>query len=226
MLDFQVKINILEHSKFFGYQRAGSFKQEQAQNYSLDNQSQELKRYGVPAHQIFSETGSRELKITERPVLHDLLNSKMQKGDILCVSKLDRCVRNTREFIYLQNLIFKKGVHFIAFDLPYYQEENVPSISTDACVSGCGQFVLQRFIEALNAASKETLSKILKDFDYPFTNKEINYIFKSECRYSGVWECIRQLERDAGFADDDEGNYAESDLLFWMQVSESVWQLY
>ena len=38
---------------------------------------------------------------------------------MLLVTKIDRCSRNTLEFLKLQEKLFKKQVTFISFDLPY-----------------------------------------------------------------------------------------------------------
>jgi DNA invertase Pin-like site-specific DNA recombinase len=37
----------------------------------------------------------------------------------LLVTKIDRCSRNTLEFLKLQERLHKKGVRFISLDLPY-----------------------------------------------------------------------------------------------------------
>ena len=38
---------------------------------------------------------------------------------MLLVTKIDRCSRNTLEFLKLQERLYKKGVRFISLDLPY-----------------------------------------------------------------------------------------------------------
>jgi hypothetical protein len=38
---------------------------------------------------------------------------------LLLVTKIDRCSRNTLEFLKLQERLYKKGVRFISLDLPY-----------------------------------------------------------------------------------------------------------
>lgn len=43
----------------------------------------------------------------------------MSKDDVLFVTKIDRCSRNTLEFLKLQERLHKKEVTFIALDLPY-----------------------------------------------------------------------------------------------------------
>ena len=41
---------------------------------------------------------------------------------MLLVTKIDRCSRNTLEFLKLQERLHKKGVTFISLDLPYSQD--------------------------------------------------------------------------------------------------------
>ena len=43
----------------------------------------------------------------------------MKENDLLLVTKIDRCSRNTLEFLKIQKKLFKKGVRFISLDLPY-----------------------------------------------------------------------------------------------------------
>lgn len=42
----------------------------------------------------------------------------MKPNDILVVTKIDRCSRNTLEFLKLQDILFKKNITFVALDLP------------------------------------------------------------------------------------------------------------
>ncbi|NES79938.1 MAG: recombinase family protein [Okeania sp. SIO1H4] len=43
----------------------------------------------------------------------------MEKGDLLMVTKLDRCSRNTLSFLTLQDQLFKRCITFVALDLPF-----------------------------------------------------------------------------------------------------------
>lgn len=72
-------------------------------------------RYGY----IRVEVGSATDPIRERPVLYSLIESELKKNDLLLVTKIDRCSRNTLEFLKLQEKLFKKQVTFISLDLPY-----------------------------------------------------------------------------------------------------------
>jgi DNA invertase Pin-like site-specific DNA recombinase len=73
----------------------------------------------VSEKNIRTEVGSAADPIRERPVFQDLIENILQENDLLLVTKIDRCSRNTLEFLKLQEKFFKKQVTFIALDLPY-----------------------------------------------------------------------------------------------------------
>ena len=101
----------------YGYIRVSSKSQED--NSSLESQKQELLKQGVPNKNIRVEVGSATDPIRERPVLYSLIESELKKNDLLLVTKIDRCSRNTLEFLKLQEKLFHKKVTFISLDLPY-----------------------------------------------------------------------------------------------------------
>jgi DNA invertase Pin-like site-specific DNA recombinase len=43
----------------------------------------------------------------------------LEENDLLFVTKIDRCSRNTLDFLKLQEKLFHKSVTFISLDLPY-----------------------------------------------------------------------------------------------------------
>jgi DNA invertase Pin-like site-specific DNA recombinase len=57
--------------------------------------------------------------IRERPIFQKLIEEELQENDLLLVTKIDRCSRNTLDFLKLQEKLFKKSVTFISLDLPY-----------------------------------------------------------------------------------------------------------
>jgi len=101
----------------YGYARVSSKSQED--NSSLESQKQEFLKLGVPGKNIRIEIGSAADPIRERPVFHKLIEEELQENDLLLVTKIDRCSRNTLEFLKLQERLHKKGVKFISLDLPY-----------------------------------------------------------------------------------------------------------
>ena len=48
-----------------------------------------------------------------------MIDDELKENDLLVVTKIDRCSRNTLEFLKLQERLYKKGVRFISLDLPY-----------------------------------------------------------------------------------------------------------
>ena len=101
----------------YAYARVSSKSQEE--NSSLETQKQEFIQQGVPKKNIRVEVGSAADPIRERPVFQKLIEEELQENDLLLVTKIDRCSRNTLDFLKLQEKLFKKSVTFIALDLPY-----------------------------------------------------------------------------------------------------------
>ena len=101
----------------YAYARVSSKSQED--NSSLESQKQEFLKLAVPEKNIRIEIGSAADPIQERPVFQKLIEEESQENDLLLVTKIDRCSRNTLEFLKLQEKLFKKKVTFISLDLPY-----------------------------------------------------------------------------------------------------------
>lgn len=109
----------------YGYARVSS--KEQGENSSLESQKTELIKLGVPEENIYLEIGSATDVIENRPILFKLINQFLKEGDLLAVTKLDRCSRNTLSFLQLKNQLAEKGVAFWVLDLPRDYLENSPS---------------------------------------------------------------------------------------------------
>ena len=101
----------------YGYARVSSKSQEG--NSSLESQKQELLSQGVSEKNIRVEIGSAADPTQERPIFHNLIENELKENDLLVVTKIDRCSRNTLEFLKLQEKLFNKSVTFISLDLPY-----------------------------------------------------------------------------------------------------------
>ena len=109
----------------YGYARVSS--KEQAENSSLESQKTELIKLGVPEENIYLEVGSATDVIQNRPIFFKLIHQILKEGDLLAVTKLDRCSRNTLSFLQLKNQLAEKGVAFWVLDLPHEYLENSPS---------------------------------------------------------------------------------------------------
>ena len=101
----------------YGYARVSSKSQED--NSSLEAQKEEFIQQGVPKKNIRVEVGSAADPLKERPVFQKLIEEELKENDLLLVTKIDRCSRNTLEFLKLQEKLFNKSVTFIALDLSY-----------------------------------------------------------------------------------------------------------
>lgn len=91
--------------KIIGYCRV-STKLQAREGNSLEQQKEEiLNKYSNAEIYQESYTGTK----TDRPVFNDVV-SKLLKGDMLVVTKLDRLARNTVEGIKIVEDLFNKGV--------------------------------------------------------------------------------------------------------------------
>jgi len=104
----------------YAYARVSSKSQEE--NFSLEVQKKEFIKQGVPKKNIRLEVASAADKIQDRPVFQKLIDQELKENDLLLVTKIDRCSRNTLEFLKLQEKLFNKSVTFIALDLPYSKD--------------------------------------------------------------------------------------------------------
>jgi DNA invertase Pin-like site-specific DNA recombinase len=57
-----------------------------------------------------------------------LIENELKQNDLLLVNKIDRCSRNTLDFLKLQEKLFKKSVRFISLDLPYSNDMAVNNL--------------------------------------------------------------------------------------------------
>lgn len=106
----------MEINNKYGYVRVSSKSQEL--NSSIESQKQQLIQNGIEEQNIFVEVGSGATEIKNRSVFQKLINQKLKENDLLMVTKIDRCSRNTLEFLKLQDILFKKNITFVALDLP------------------------------------------------------------------------------------------------------------
>lgn len=104
-------------SRKFGYIRVSS--ESQSFNSSLQSQKEQLIKEGIPEENIFQEIGSATDSIENRPIFFELIEKTLKKDDLLVVTKIDRCSRDTLSFLNLQEKLFNKSIHFISLDLPY-----------------------------------------------------------------------------------------------------------
>jgi DNA invertase Pin-like site-specific DNA recombinase len=86
-------------NKKHGYVQVNSKSQES--NSSIESQKQQLIQNGIEAKNIRVEVGSEANEIKNRPVFQKLMEEELKPNDLLMVTKIDRCSRNTLEFLKL-----------------------------------------------------------------------------------------------------------------------------
>ena len=112
----------ISNNNRYRYKRISS--KEQAKNSSLESQKAELIKLNVSKENIYLEIGSATDVTENRPIFFKLINQILKEGDLLTVTKLDRCSRNTLSFLQLKNQLAEKGVAFWVLDLPRDYLEN------------------------------------------------------------------------------------------------------
>lgn len=142
-------------NKKYGYARVSS--QSQQTNSSLESQKQELIRNGILESNIIIEVGSAANEIKNRPNFQNLIQNVLKEGDTLVVTKIDRCARNTLEFLKLQDILFKKNIQFISLDLPYSDDLNINKLISTT-LSSIAEFETnrrkERQMQGISAAKK------------------------------------------------------------------------
>ena len=112
----KIRFEEVSKNRRYAYARVSSKTQED--NSSLEAQKQKFIQKGVPEKNIRVEVGSAADKIEERPIFYHFIDDELKENDLLLVTKIDRCSRNTLEFLKLQERLHKKGVRFLSLDLP------------------------------------------------------------------------------------------------------------
>lgn len=141
--------------KKYGYARVSSKSQEA--NSSLESQKQELVGNGILESNIIIEVGSATNEIKNRPEFQNLIQNILKEGDTLVVTKIDRCARNTLEFLKLQDILFKRKIQFISLDLPYSEDLNINKLIS-VTLSSIAEFEnnrrKERQLQGISAAKK------------------------------------------------------------------------
>ena len=144
-----------QNYKKYGYARVSSKSQEN--NSSLKSQKQELIGNGILENNIIIEVGSATNEIKNRPEFQNLIQNILKEGDTLVVTKIDRCARNTLEFLKLQDILFKRNIQFISLDLPYSEDLNINKLIS-ITLSSIAEFEnnrrKERQMQGISAAKK------------------------------------------------------------------------
>lgn len=103
-------------NKKYGYVIVISKSQEF--NSSLEFQKYQLIQNRIEAENIRIEVGSASNEIKNQPVFQKLMKEELKSNNLLMMTKIDRCTRNTLYFLKLKYIIFKQNITFVALDLP------------------------------------------------------------------------------------------------------------
>jgi len=138
--------------RLFGYARVSTSQQ------SLDTQVNALKAAGVKANRIFTDktTGSH----TDRAGLN-LLKVKVEDGDVILVTKLDRLGRDTADMIQLIKAFDESGIAIRFLDDGISTEGTMGKLVV-TILSAVAQAERQRILERTNEGRLEAKAKGVK----------------------------------------------------------------
>jgi DNA invertase Pin-like site-specific DNA recombinase len=80
--------------------------------------TKELLKNGVPEINIRVDLAFSFDKIQNLPMLYKLINTELKKNDLLVVIKLNRCYRDSFEFLKLEEKLSEQCVNYLSFDFP------------------------------------------------------------------------------------------------------------
>jgi DNA invertase Pin-like site-specific DNA recombinase len=138
--------------RLFGYARVSTSQQ------SLNVQINALKKAGVKGHRIFMDQASGNH--TNRDGLQ-LLKIKVEKGDIILITKLDRLGRDTADMIQLIKEFDEMGVAIRFLDDGISTEGTMGKMVV-TILSAVAQAERQRILERTNEGRIEAMAKGIK----------------------------------------------------------------
>jgi DNA invertase Pin-like site-specific DNA recombinase len=138
--------------RLFGYARVSTSQQ------SLELQTKALKAAGVTPSRIFSDKASG--KDTDRPGLQTL-QIKVEEGDVILVTKLDRLGRDTADMIQIIKQFDAMGVHVRFLDDRITTEGTMGKMVV-TILSAVATAERQRILERTNEGRMEAKIKGIK----------------------------------------------------------------
>lgn len=167
--------------RFFGYARVSTSQQ------SLELQTKTLEAAGVAPARIFSDkaTGSN----TNRPGLHTL-QIKVEEGDVILVTKLDRLGRDTSDMIHIIKQFDEIGV-YIRFLDDHISTEGTMGKMVVTILSAVATAERQRILERTNEGRVEAKAKGIKFGRRRLINR--NQVLQLNANNVGATEIARQM---------------------------------
>jgi len=168
--------------RLFGYARVSTSQQ------SLDIQIKALQAEGVQSHRIFSDKISGNQ--SKRDGL-DMLKLKVEQGDVILVTKLDRLGRNTADMVQLIQYFDDIGVSIRFLDDGISTEGTMGKMVV-TILSAVAQAERQRILERTNEGRLEAKTKGIKFGRKRFVDRE--RIVQMKSAGQGATEIARQLK--------------------------------
>lgn len=141
----------------YGYARVSSKQQ------SLSTQLNKLSEYGIEMGNIFQEKVSGRKK-EEREQFNKLLN-KVETGDVIVVTKLDRFARSTKDALNTISLLEDKGVGLVVLNMGGQKVDTTSPIGKFmiTMLSGVAEFeadmIRERQLEGISEAKERGVYK-------------------------------------------------------------------
>ena len=148
--------------RLFGYARVSTSQQ------SLDLQIKSLKQHGVEKHRLFTDKQSGS--DSDREGLN-LLRLKVEAGDVILVTKLDRLGRDTADMIQLIKEFDAQGVSIRFLDDGISTEGTMGKLVV-TILSAVAQAERQRILERTNEGRLEAKAKGIKFGRKPFVDRK------------------------------------------------------
>lgn len=167
--------------RLFGYARVSTSQQ------SLKIQKKTLQEKGVKESRIFSDVGSRDNLNREGL---NLLRIKVEEGDLILVTRLDRLGSDTAEMIRLIQEFTKLGV-YIRFIKEGLSTEGTMGKMVVTILSAVAQAERERILERTNEGRLEARAKGIKFGRKPsIDKKKVQAMYKQGI---GATEIARKL---------------------------------
>ena len=141
-------------SRTFAYVRVSTIQQ------TIENQVQELETAGftIPKHRIISETISGSVPAQQRPMFARLID-RLEEGDVLVVTKMDRLGRDAMDVAQTVNLLGKMQVRVHCLALGGSDLTSPAGQFTMTILNAVAQFERELLIERTHAGMARARSQ-------------------------------------------------------------------
>lgn len=168
-------------------------------NQHTENQMLEINNAGfvVEGHRVHSESISGKVPAMERPVFKKLVD-KLEKGDVLIVTKLDRLGRNTPDVLETVAGLERSGIKVHCLALGGMDLTSAAGKMTMSVLSAVAEFERDLLVERTQAGlerAKQEGKKLGRKVSY--TEEQASLVRQNIA--AGVWS-IRQAAKECGIS--------------------------